>query len=127
MIKTTMATLSDLVSRYTTQGTILTSEVPKQDEETTSKDKPSVTPTITEEESSGDSGIFTSTSTATPLSPLYSTVKTEHDVTTSSIATSEATEQTEKPSATPISDDTKTSTAVTPTDEDEISPMSTKE
>uniref|UniRef100_A0A8C8DEN8 Versican core protein n=1 Tax=Oncorhynchus tshawytscha TaxID=74940 RepID=A0A8C8DEN8_ONCTS len=127
MIKTTMATLSDLVSRYTTQGTILTREVPKQDEETTSKDKPSVTPTITEEESSGDPGMFTSTSTATPLSPLYSTVKTEHDVTTSSTATSEATEQTEKPSATPISDDTKTSTAVTPTDEDEISPMSTKE
>uniref|UniRef100_A0A8C7C9G3 Versican core protein n=1 Tax=Oncorhynchus kisutch TaxID=8019 RepID=A0A8C7C9G3_ONCKI len=127
MIKTTMATLSDLVSRYTTQGTILTREVPKQDEETTSKDKPSVTPTITEEESSGDPGMFTSTSTATPLSPLYSTVKTEHDVTTSSTAASEATEQTEKPSATPISDDTKTSTAVTPTDEDEISPMSTKE
>uniref|UniRef100_A0A8C7ILK7 Versican core protein n=1 Tax=Oncorhynchus kisutch TaxID=8019 RepID=A0A8C7ILK7_ONCKI len=106
---------------------VVTSAVPKP-EDTISKDKPSLTLNLMEEESSGDPDMSTNIATETHLSPLYSIVKTEEDVTTTSTATSEATE---KLSATPVIDDTETSTTVTSKDEEssgeKTTQMSTKE
>ncbi|XP_034152611.1 versican a [Esox lucius] len=122
MAKTTMASLSDLVSRYTTQG-LETSELHKLQEGTRDNDTPSVIPKIIEEESSGDSDMF-GTSTATPLSPIYSAVNREQEVIKISSTTSETTAQTDEPSAAPVTEETRTVTSI---DEDKTTQMFTNE